>query len=51
MPRLRSKQTGTVVNVDDDTAARLASRYEPVGAESKPDPKPAPKRRPATRKK
>jgi hypothetical protein len=32
MPRLRNTQSGVVVNVDDDTAARLGSEWE---AESK----------------
>lgn len=38
MPRLRSKLTGVVVSVDDDTAARLAGEYEPLD-----DPAPAKK--------
>ena len=52
MPRLTHTLTGAVVNVSDATAARLGSMYEPIKAEteSKPDPKPAPKRR-APRKK
>ncbi len=48
MPRLLHTLTGTVVRVDDATAARLGSQYEPI---SKPDPKPEPKRRPPARKK
>ena len=53
MPRLRNKLTGVVVDVDDATAARLGAMYEPIKAEteSKPDPKPAPKRRAPARKK
>lgn len=53
MARLRNTLTGTVVSVDDATAARLGSQYEPVDkpGESKPDPKPAPKRRAPVRKK
>ena len=35
MPRLRHRVTGSVVNVDDATAARLGAEYEPV----KPPPK------------
>jgi len=30
MPRLRDTRTGVVVNVDDDTASRLGTAYEPV---------------------
>lgn len=47
MPRLRNVRSGVVVSVDDDTAARLGSAYEPV--EGKPAPKRAAKRA-ATRK-
>lgn len=51
MPRLRNTLTGTVVDVDDATAALLRG-YEPIKpAESVPDPKPAPKRRAPARKK
>lgn len=48
MPRLRSKQTGVVVSVDDATAARLGAEYEPVTvrqAAPEPEPKPKPVRR------
>lgn len=48
MPRFRNTLTGVVVAVDDATAARLGSQYEPI---SKPDPKPEPKRRAPARKK
>ena len=54
MPRLTHTLTGAVVNVSDATAARLGPMYEPIkaeAAESKPDPKPAPKRRAPARKK
>lgn len=30
MPRLRNRNTGVVVNVDDDTAARLDSAWQPA---------------------
>ena len=53
MPKFRNTLTGVAVNVSDATAARLGAAYEPIKAEapeSKPDPKPAPKRR-APRKK
>ena len=54
MPRMRNSQTGVVVSVDDATAARLGAAYEPIKAEapeSKPDPKPATKRRAPVNKK
>lgn len=54
MPRFRHALTGVAVSVDDATAARLGAMYEPIRAEapeSKPDPKPAPKRRAPARKK
>lgn len=53
MARLRNSLTGVVVDVDDATAARLGGHFEPADkpAESKPDPKPAPKRRAPVRKK
>ena len=53
MPKFRNSLTGVAVSVDDATAARLGSMYEPIKAEteSKPDPKPAPKRRAPARKK
>lgn len=35
MPRLRIIATGVVVNVSEETAARLGSGYEPVEAEKK----------------
>lgn len=40
MPRLRDKDTGVVVNVDDDTAARIAAGHELVdsGSPSKKAP-------------
>ena len=51
MPKLRNKLTGVVVDVDDATAARLGSGFEPIKPEPAPDPKPAPKRRAPARKK
>lgn len=53
MARFRNNLTGVVVDVDDATAAWLGSQYEPADktGESKPDPKPAPKRRAPVRKK
>lgn len=42
MPRLRSVVTGSVVSVDDATAARLDAEWEPVN--EKPAKKPASKR-------
>lgn len=39
MPMLRNTTTGVVVNVDDETAARLVGQWEPVAQE-----KPARKR-------
>ena len=48
MPKFRNSLTGVAVSVDDATAARLGSQYEPI---SKPDPKPEPKRRAPARKK
>lgn len=41
MPRLRDTRTGVVVDVDDDTAARLGVAYEPVDK-----PKPTPRKKP-----
>ena len=41
MPRLRSKASGVVVNVSDETAALLAHRFEAVEVEKKPAPKKA----------
>ena len=35
MPRLKNVSTGAVVNVSDDTAARLGSEWEPVKAQPK----------------
>lgn len=46
MPRLRSK-SGVVVNVDDDTAARLGNEWQPVEAA---ETKPADKRATTTKK-
>lgn len=43
MPRLRNVRTGSVVNVDDVTAARLGPDYEPADK-----PKQSPRRRKAT---
>jgi hypothetical protein len=40
MPRLRHRVSGVVVNVSDDTAARLGSAYE--SADEKPAAKKAP---------
>ena len=42
MPRLRNAHTGTVVDVDDDTAARLGRAYEPVEGQTKSASKKAP---------
>lgn len=54
MPRLTHVLTGTVVSVDDATAARLGSAYTPVDEpkrESTPDKKPGTVRRaPASKK-
>lgn len=47
MPRLRSRLTGVVVDVDDATAALVGAQYEPV---TEP-PAPEPKRRAPTKKK
>lgn len=33
MPRLRNRSGGSVVNVSDDTAARLGADWEPVDAD------------------
>jgi len=44
MPRFRNTRTGSVVNVDDATAARLGAEYQPL---DKPAPaKPAAPRKP-----
>lgn len=43
MPRLRNVRTGSVVNVDDVTAARLGPDYEP--ADKPVEKKPAAARR------
>lgn len=55
MVRLRNTLTGTVVDVDDDTAARLGRGYvpaeQPKSEGSTPEPKPAPKRRAPVNKK
>ena len=48
--RYRNTLTGVVVRVNDAMATRLGKQYEVV-EESKPDPKPAPKRRAPARKK
>lgn len=49
MPRLRNTSTGTVVNVDDATAALLRG-YEPIKAEqSVPEPEPEQKQKPVRR--
>lgn len=52
MPRLRDKQTGVVVVVDDATAATLGSAYEPVEAKSEPktEAEPEPEKKPAPRR-
>ena len=42
MTRLRDTRTGTVVDVDDDTAARLGRAYEPVEGQTKSASKKAP---------
>ena len=39
MPRLKHIQSGAVVNVSDDTAARLGSEWEPVKAQTKTEEK------------
>lgn len=39
MPRLRNKATGVVVNVDEDTAARIGDGYEAADAPKKQAPK------------
>lgn len=49
MPRLRNVQTGSVVNVDDVTAARLGVDYEPVRPAVK-EPKAPQRRRKTTAK-
>ena len=36
MPRLRNSQTGAVVSVSDETAARLGSEWEPVEKKAAP---------------
>lgn len=46
MPRLRSKSTGVVVSVSEETAARLASEYEPI-EEARPAKKTAAAKRTA----
>lgn len=38
MPRLRDTRTGVVVNVSDDTAARLPAAYEAVSGKSEKAP-------------
>ncbi len=47
MPRLRNTQSGVVVNVSDDTAARLGSEWEPA---DKPAPRKAPAKKAASSK-
>lgn len=47
MPRLRNTRTGSVVNVDDATAARLGAEYEPL---DKPEPAKPTRRRKAPAK-
>lgn len=44
MVRLRSSRTGSVVNVDDVTAARLGQEWGPVEAAAPVEEKPAPKK-------
>lgn len=34
MPRYRDRNTGSVINVSEDTAAGLPAHYEPVSEES-----------------
>lgn len=48
MARFRNTRNGVVVSVDDDTAARLGSAYEPV--EGKPAPKKTAEKKPAAKK-
>ena len=43
MPRLRNTLTGSIVNVDDLTAAHLGSEWEPV-KESAPEKKAEPRK-------
>lgn len=51
MPRLRNTRTGTVVNVDDVTAARLGDQWEAVETAEKADSKKsAPRRKASTTK-
>lgn len=51
MPKLRNKLTGVVVDVDDATATWLGPNYERVETATAEKPKPAPRRKPTTRKK
>ena len=44
MPRLRNSLTGVVVNVDDETAGRLNSEWEPAESGSEEKPKRAPRK-------
>lgn len=46
MGRLRNSLTGVVVNVDDETASRLNSEWEPAGSgeQSEEKPKRAPRK-------
>lgn len=51
MVRLRSSVTGSVVNVDDVTAARLGEEWVPVVVASEPvAPEPAEKKKPTRRR-
>lgn len=49
MPKFRNTRTGSVVNVDDATAARLGPEYEPLGkpAPAKPTRQRKPRGKPA----
>lgn len=39
MPRLRNTRTGSVVSVDDATAARLGPDYQPIEVKAEAAPK------------
>lgn len=42
MPRLRNRSSGVVVNVSDDTAARLGPEWAPEPRGTKPEPRTEP---------
>ena len=49
MPRLRNIQTGAVVSVSDETAARLDSEWEPADKPAAKAPAKRAARKPATK--